>query len=124
MDNNKTFTYRYSAKQNIEIENIRKKYLAKEENKLDELRRLDNQVSSAGMLKSLILGIFGCLIFGVGMCFGLDVFFEADWLAILLCGIGTAIMISAYPIYKHIATKTKEELGPRILRLSDEIMKS
>ena len=38
--------------------------------------------------------------------------------------IGTVIMIPAYPIYRRIARKTKEELIPEILRLSEEIMKS
>ena len=38
--------------------------------------------------------------------------------------IGTVIMISAYPIYRRIAHKTKAELTPEILRLSEEIMKS
>ena len=34
------------------------------------------------------------------------------------------IMIPAYPIYRRIARKTKTELTPEILRLSEEIIKS
>ena len=36
-----TFTYTYSAKQQEEIRNIRKKYLPREEDKMEQLRRLD-----------------------------------------------------------------------------------
>jgi len=33
-------------------------------------------------------------------------------------------MLPAYPIYLHISRKTKAELTPEILQLSEEIMKS
>ena len=124
MENNNVFTYRYSAAQNKEVERIRKKYLPEEESKIDLLRKLDNRVQSAGMIEGLTVGIIGCLIFGIGMCFGLDVFRGADWLSLLFGGLGVIIMLPAYPIYKRIAQKTKAELTPEILRLSDEIMKS
>ena len=124
MENNKVFTYQYSAIQNKEIQQIRNKYLPKEQSKIDILRKLDSRVQSAGMVQGLTVGIIGCLIFGIGMCFGLDVLAGADWMSVLLCAIGTLIMLPAYPIYKHIAKKTKEELAPEILRLSDEIINS
>lgn len=124
MENNRVFTYQYSATQNREVEHIRKKYLPREESKIEILRKLDNRVQSAGMIPSLCIGIVGVLIFGIGMCFGLDVFAGADWLSVLFCVIGATIMIPAYPVYRHIARKTKAELTPEILRLSDEIMKS
>ena len=66
----------------------------------------------------------GALVFGIGMCFFLDVFSGAAWTTALLMILGTAIMIPAYPIYRKIASKTKTELTPEILRLSEEIMKS
>ena len=123
MENVNAFTYQYSAKQNREVENIRSKYLPKEENKLERLRRLDTKVQMAGTIPSLCIGVIGCLIFGIGMCFGLDVFAGADWLTLLFCIPGVIIMLPAYPIYKSIANKTKAELTPEILRLSEEIIK-
>lgn len=123
MENN-TFTYNYSAVRNREVERIRSKYLPREENKLDRLKRLDLRVQTAGTLESLCLGIIGILVFGIGMCFGLDVFAGADWLSVLLCLLGAVIMLPAYPIYRSISRKTREELTPEILRLSEEIMKS
>jgi len=123
MENN-TFVYNYSAKRNKEVERIRKKYLPHEESKLDRLKRLDCHVQNAGMIESLSIGIIGCLIFGIGMCFGLDVFDGADWLSILFGGIGTLVMIPAYPVYKHISNKAKAEFTPEILKLSEEIINS
>ena len=122
MENNK-FSYNYSAAINKEIESIRRKYLPKEESKLETIKRLDMRVQMAGTIESLCLGIVGALVFGLGMCFFLDVFAGADWLTALLMLLGTLIMTAAYAIYRKIAKKTKTELTPEILRLSEEIMK-
>ena len=121
---NKSFTYNYSATQNKEVESIRNKYLPREENKLETLKKLDLRVQSAGMLESLSLGIIGALVFGLGMCFGLDALDGADWLTLLFGITGTLIMLPAYPLYKRISRKTKAELTPRIISLSEEIMNS
>lgn len=48
-----TFSYKYSAVENKEIQEIRKKYLPQSESKLEELKRLDMQVQNAGMAESL-----------------------------------------------------------------------
>lgn len=40
MNQETTFIYNYSAKENKEIQNIRRKYLPREESKLDELKRV------------------------------------------------------------------------------------
>ena len=121
MENN-IFTYQYSAARNREVERIRAKYLPREESKLERLKKLDGRVQTAGMVESLSVGIIGCLVFGIGMCFGLDVFGGADWLSVLFCVVGAAVMAPAYPIYRRIAKKTKEKLVPEILALSDEII--
>ena len=121
---NKPFTYNYSAVRNKEVESIRRKYLPEEESKLETLKRLDYKVQSAGMIESLCIGIIGALVFGIGMCFFLEVFAGVAWLTALFMIIGTLLMIPAYPIYRRIARKTKEKLTPEILRLSEEIMKS
>ena len=123
MENN-TFTYNYSAARNKEVESIRRKYMPEEGSKLETLKRLDSRVQTAGMIEGLCLGIVGALVFGIGMCFFLDVFAGATWLAPLLMILGAVIMAPAYPIYRKISRKTKAELTPEILRLSEEIMKS
>ena len=121
---NTTFSYNYSAARNKEVESIRRKYMPHEESKLERLKKLDLRVQMAGTIESLCFGIVGALVFGLGMCFFLDMFAGAAWLTALLMVLGAVIMIPAYPIYRRIARKTKTELTPEILRLSEEIMKS
>ena len=120
---NTTFNYSYSTRVNKEVESIRKKYMPKEESKLERLKRLDFRAQTAGVVESLCLGIIGSLVFGVGMCFFLEVFAGEAWLTALLMVLGTLIMIPAYPLYKCISRRTKAELAPEIIRLSDEIAK-
>lgn len=121
---NHTFIYQYSAQKNREVELIRSKYLPRKVSKLERLKKLDDRVQTAGQLQSLTLGIVGALVFGIGMCFGLDVFAGADWLTLLFGAAGILLMLPAYPVYKRISSRTKKLLTPEILRLSDEIMKS
>ncbi|MBQ8408444.1 MAG: hypothetical protein IJY39_06215 [Clostridia bacterium] len=123
MENNR-FTYQYSAPKNKEVERIRSKYLPHEISKMDQLKKLDYKAQTAGQIQGLTVGIVGALVFGIGMCFGLDVFGGADWLTLLFCVPGAMLMTPAYFIHRSIARKTKARLTPEILRLSDEIMKS
>ena len=62
------FNYTYSAKEQDEIRNIRKKYMPAEEDKMEQLRRLDSEVYRKPMILSLTVGIIGTLTLGVGMC--------------------------------------------------------
>lgn len=123
MEGNNTFTYQYSAKQSREVEKIREKYLPQEESKLDRLKKLDRKVQAAGMVPSLCIGVIGVLLFGIGMCFGLGVFGGAAFLKYLFGIVGIAVMLPAYPVYRYLARKTKEQLTPEILQLSEELMR-
>ena len=119
-----TFVYNYSAKENAEVQAIRKKYLPREESKLEELKRLDYTVQSSGMVESLCAGIGGALIFGLGMCLAMQVIGEGLILIILgiLIGIvGMIGMLVAYPVYRKVFEKTKEKHLPRILELTAEL---
>ncbi len=119
-----TFSYSYSASRNKEIESIRKKYLPYEESKVERLKRLDGRVRTAGIIEALCLGIVGALIFGIGVCFFLDVFTGPTWATVLPMAIGTFLMIPAYPLNRRIARRTRAKLTPEILRLSEEIIRS
>ena len=122
---NTTFTYKYSAKNNNEIQEIRKKYLPKEENKLEELKRLDNKVNNAGVIESLCIGIGATLLFGLGFCLVLQVLGEGLFLIVLgviLSLIGVGVMLISYPVYRSINNSVKEKLSPRILELSSELL--
>ena len=119
-----TFSYKYSAKENAEVQAIRKKYLPKSESKLDELKRLDETVQASGMVESLCAGIGGALIFGLGLCLAMQVI--GSGLVMMIIGVligivGMAGMLVAYPVYRKVFSATKEKYAPRILELTAEL---
>ena len=120
----KQFTYTYSAKENKEIQEIRKKYLPQVESKLEELIRLDKIVQVSGMVESLSVGIGGALIFGFGICLAMQIIGNGPimmLLGILIGIIGMVGMIVAYPLYRKVFSATKEKYTPRILELTSEL---
>ena len=121
MNDESTFSYTYSAKDNQEVLNIRKKYLPQEESKLEELKRLDNLVQSSGVTEALCAGIGGTLIFGLGMCLAMEVIGHMIWLGVILGLIGIAGMLFAYPVYRTFFAKAKQQYAPRILQLTEEL---
>ena len=119
-----TFSYKYSAKENAEVQAIRKKYLPKSESKLEELKRLDETVQASGMVESLCAGIGGALIFGLGLCLAMQVI--GSGLVMMIIGVligivGIAGMLVAYPVYRKVFSATKEKYAPRILELTAEL---
>lgn len=119
MENNDKFEYTYSAKQQSELDNIRKKYLPQEESKMDRLRRLDESVTRPGTMISIIVGIAGTLIMGFGMCLCLE---WSEFIPGVIVGVaGMAILAASYPIYSKITQKQREKIAPEILRLTYEI---
>ncbi len=117
-----TFQYTYSAKQQQEVKTIRAKYAPPEENKLEQLRRLDQSVQIPGTIASLALGVIATLIFGVGLCCVM-VWENVFVLGIIVGVIGMAGMALAYPLFAHITKKQREKLAPQILKLTDELMR-
>ncbi len=88
---------------------------------MEELKRLDRTVQSAGVIESLCAGIIGCLVFGAGLCFAMKVIGDVFWLGILLGLIGAAAMILAYPLYKNRFAKAKARYAPHILELAAKL---
>lgn len=122
MENNReTFEYTYSAEQQEEIEKIRRKYMPKEETKLDKLRKLDAAVTKPGTIVGLILGIVGILTMGGGMSCTLEGGPSLFVPGIIIGAIGILLMIVAYPIYKIITDKERERIAPQILALTEEL---
>lgn len=117
------FEYTYSAAQQKEVERIREKYVPKETagDKLEELRRLDRSVENAGTVASLVVGIVGALILGTGMACVLE--WRLYVVGILVGVIGLLACVASYPIYRKVVAKKKAQVGPLILRLSEEIEK-
>ena len=122
-DSGSTFRYTYSAKEQEELKRIRQKYAPPEEDKMEMLRRLDRSVTEKGTVISIILGVSGTLIMGLGM--SLAMVWQGMWflpgIVIGLAGIG--ILAAAYPVYNHVTRKERERIAPEILRLTEELMK-
>lgn len=123
VNESQSFQYSYSAKRQKEIEDIRKKYLPKEEDKLETLKRLDKEAEKPGTVASLVVGIIGTLLLGIGMCCtmvwgsSMMVFL----LGIIIGIIGIAILSMAYPLYRKITKKQRGKIAEQILALSEEI---
>ena len=128
MENKESFRYTYSAAQRQEVENIRKKYLPKEEDKMEQLRRLHAIPAQKARAASLVIGILGALILGAGMSlclseFGLVLGRLAMVLGIPLGIVGLILTAFAWPVYNRILTRERRRIAPDILQLTDELMK-
>ncbi|MBE6783608.1 MAG: hypothetical protein E7536_06315 [Ruminococcaceae bacterium] len=131
MSENKTFNYTYSAKEQEEIKAIRQKYASPEkaEDKMAQLRRLDAAVTQKATTVSLVLGIIGTLVMGMGMSLVMTDIGEmlGTTLAMIIgicVGIAGVILVCiAYPVYNRILKKKRKEIAPEIIRLTDELMK-
>lgn len=118
---NADFSYTYSAQQHREIESIRMKYLSPEENKIEQLHRLDRQAERPGTIISLIVGIISSLLLGIGMV--LTMVYTRYFVPGVIVGlIGIAGVALAYPLYVHITKRERRRIAPEILRLTDELM--
>lgn len=125
------FTYTYSAKQQEEISKIRKKYEAPTEDKMEQLRRLDANVTKKATSRSLTVGIIGALIMGLGMSLtmtDLNVILGLSKVLGMILGIGIgvigiALVCFAYPVFNRTLAKERERIAPEILKLTEELMK-
>lgn len=128
MENKETFQMTYSAKQQEEVQAIREKYAPKEPDKMEQLRALDAGVGKKATMVSIIVGVIGTLIMGIGMSLAMSEFGEiigdlAMPVGIVLGVVGIVILACAYPVYNRTLKKEREKIAPEILRLTDELMK-
>lgn len=121
MQNNKEpFSYTYSAVQQEEVKQIRQKYLPPQEDKLEQLRRLDKSATRPGKILSLLVGVVGTLLLGVGMCCSMV------WTAYFLPGVAIGLVGlvgigAAFPVYSAVTRRQRKKLAPQILKLSQEL---
>lgn len=125
------FSYTYSAREQEEVKNIRRKYLSREENTMERLRRLDQGVTQKATTVALIVGILGALIMGLGMSLAMSELREilgshrdmAIVIGVVIGSVGIVLVSVAYPLYLHTLKKERQKIAPEILRLTDELMK-
>ncbi len=121
------YEYHYSSAQQEEIDAIRRKYVTEKpdeiEDKMVRLRRLDAGVEQIGTAWSLVVGVIGLLVFGLGMACILE------WMGVwfvpgILIGLaGIAMMAVAYPLYRALTTWRRRRITPEILALTEELSK-
>ena len=126
MENN-SFEYTYSAERQQELEAIRKKYLPKEEDKMEQLRRLHSIPTQKAQAASIAIGVLGTLILGTGMSLcmtelGAALGHLAMVIGILVGLFGLVMFALAYPLYNIVLRKERQRIAPEILRLSEELL--
>ena len=117
------FEYTYSAKRQEEIEAIKKKYVIEDDDKFEQLQKLDKSAERLGTILAILAGLIGTLLFGIGMSCCL-VWGEQLLIPGIIIGFLGLVLISvAYPIYVKITKRKREKLAPKILSLSEELLK-
>ena len=129
-DQDNSFHYSYSAREQNEIEAIRKKYTADASGPTDKmtlLRKLDAGVTRKATVTALCVGIVFVLIMGLGMSlimseFGDPLGTASEWTIGLICGVvGMAGVIAAYPLYRWVLKRERKKIAPQILKLAEEL---
>lgn len=121
-DDRKRFSYTYSAKEQEELKRIRDKYLPEKDDKMENLRKLDRSVYKKATIYSLILGIAGVLIMGIGMCCTME-WEETMFIPGVVIGlIGIVFILLAYPVYSRTLKNERKKIAPEIIRLTDELL--
>lgn len=122
---NAGFQYTYSAKEQEELKRIRNKYIPREEDKMEMVRRLDAQAYHRPTMYAIIAGVTGALVLGVGMCccmvWGQSAFVFGLGVIAGLIGMGLAAL--AYPLYMRTLKRERERIAPEILRLTEDLMR-
>lgn len=119
------FEYKYSAptqEERKEIEFIQNQYKEKDsrQTKLERLRMLDNKVKNIPVCVSLVLGICGVLIFGLGLTMILE--WKLMLWGIIVSIVGCVPMSLAYYVYKKLFKNLKSKHSNEILSISNELL--
>jgi uncharacterized membrane protein YccF (DUF307 family) len=109
------------------VEEIRRQYLPKEEDKMEQLRRLHAIPTQKAQAASLAVGIIGALILGTGMSLcmtelGAALCNLAMVLGIMVGIVGMVLAALAYPIFNRVLKKEREKIAPEILRMTYELL--
>ena len=112
--------YKTNAQDQRRAENIRRQYISRNENKMEQLQKLDDKVKLPGKILASVLGVIGSLVMGAGM--SLIMVWSNMTLGLVLSIPGMLVALIAYPIYMLITNNRKKKYADEIMRLSDEIM--
>jgi len=92
--------YRANEQDQRRAENIRRQYISHEENKMEQLQKMDGKVKLPGRVAGTILGVTGVLVMGAGMSLVMVSNKIKKGLAVSIPGM--AVALSAYPVYSLV----------------------
>ena len=127
MNNENTFSYNYSAKENQEVLKIRTQYTEKQPTALDELKALDAKVKKPANVFAYTYGSVSAIIMGAGMSLVMTEVGGMIGITGMAPGIvigvaGMALALTTYPIYKRILDSRKRKYASQILELSEKLI--
>ena len=111
----------------IYAESIAKEYAPKDSSKIVALRKLDRKAKLPATIFTYTWGILFVLVFGTGMCLGMQVIGSGIIGMVIGIIIGIIGMIGCgvnYPIYKKMLENGKKKYAYEIVELAREISES
>ncbi len=125
MNENQTFSYKYSSSEQTEIENIVKKYRPSDNRseKINQIRKLDKRVTNFATVISMIIGLAGVLLFGLGLSCILVLGNKFFALGIIAGVVGISLMGINPLLNGIILEKRRAAIAHQIIELSNEILK-
>ena len=112
--------YRANEQDQKRAENIRRQYVSHEENKMEQLQKMDSKVKLPGRVAGTILGVTGALVMGAGM--SLVMVSNKIKKGLVVSIPGMVVALSAYPVYSLITDRRKEKYAPEIMSMSEELI--
>ena len=111
----------------IYAESIAKEYAPKVSSKIKALRKLDRKAKLPATVFTYTWGILFTLVFGTGMCLGMQVIGSGITGMVIGIIVGIIGMIGCgvnYPIYKKMLENGKKKYAYEIVELAREISES
>ena len=111
----------------IYAESIAKEYAPKNSSKIVALRKLDRKAKLPATIFTYTFGVVSALVFGTGMCFGMQVIGSGISGMVIGIIVGIIGMIGCgvnYPIYKKMLENGKKKYAYEIVELAREISES
>ena len=112
----------YKAQIAYEVNQIRSKYLPQDQNKLEQLKKLDKQVTVPGKKAIFIMVLISLALLAGGI--SLIAFFNQKFIlaGTICCVLSLSCAFMIKPVFNFVTEKERTRLAPQIMRLSDEIL--
>ncbi len=110
----------YKAQIAFEVNQIRSKYLPQDQNKLEQLKKLDKQATKPGKKAVVIMILISLALIGTGI--PLIALLNQILAGTICCVLSLSCAFLIKPVYGFVTEKERTRLAPQIMRLSDEIL--